>query len=98
MSDEARVVLLSIALLIVQISITAVGASLGRQFAGRPIVGAILGFVFGPLGWLMVFCFIDRRRRCAACRTVAGPTDVACGRCGRTLPRPIPNANSGLAR
>ena len=89
MSDETRVVWLSIAYVAALVFQALVGGYIGRYFAGRPKTGAALGFILGPLGWLMILCFVDRRRKCAACRSVADENAVACGRCGRLLPRLI---------
>lgn len=35
----------------------------------RPIAGAMLGIVFGPFGWLLVFLLTDLRVFCPACRS-----------------------------
>ena len=86
MSGEAFLFVMLVTHLLISFLMAAVGCVIGGHFQGRPILGALLGFLFGPLGWMMVFIFTDRRRRCAACRTVAHAQAIECGKCGRRLP------------
>ena len=87
MSVEAFLAVMLVTHLLLSFLTAAVGAVIGGHFQGRPILGAILGFLFHSHGWIMIFIFIDRRRRCAACRTVAITQAIECERCGRRLPR-----------
>jgi hypothetical protein len=89
-SVEAFLAVMLVTHLLISFLTAAVGAIIGGHFQGRPILGAVLGFLFRSIGWIMIFCFPDPRRRCAACRAVAGAQATDCGRCGRRLAREGP--------
>jgi hypothetical protein len=62
-----------------------VGYVLGKYAKGRPEMGAILGFLLGPIGWLLTIAFDDARKRCPACRGVLIAGATKCRHCGTSL-------------
>ena len=54
-----------------------VGAVIGKQ-RDRVAVGAILGVLAGPIGWLLVYFGPDDRPKCRECK---GVIDIAARRC-----------------
>lgn len=68
----------------------AIGAAIGRAAKGRPGVGAFLGALLGPLGWIVVLLFKDLRARCPECRRVIDPVARKCGGCGSPIAQPAP--------
>jgi len=62
-----------------------VGFLVGRQARGQEQVGAVLGAVFGPLGWLITLLLPDRRPRCFECGGVVVRGARSCLHCGRPI-------------
>lgn len=70
-----------------------VGAAIGGAQRNRAAAGAILGGIFGPLGWLLVAFGPDRRTVCRFCRRPANAKAVRCPHCQSDLSRgqgPLP--------
>lgn len=81
------------------LSISAVVGYLLGDRKGKPIRGAILGFLLGPLGWLLVLISPDDSPTCPYCKgkVVAGAS--RCKNCGSRIPRcPACNARVGTVR
>lgn len=67
---------------VLAIANTAVGWAIGVS-RKRPIDGAVVGFILGPIGWLlMLFLFADERPRCPACGGVVNEGYAKCRHCG----------------
>lgn len=62
-----------------------VGIVIGKTRARHPLASFVIGFVLGPIGWLILAFGFDNRRKCAACLgpIVAGAT--RCRHCGHEL-------------
>ena len=71
---------------------TVVAYVMGRK--GRLLLGFLLGFVLGPVGFLVSLFLRDSRTLCPHCRSPLLAADAAvCARCGReAAPRPHPAA------
>lgn len=65
-----------------------VGCVIGN-FHGRPAAGFFLGFILGPIGWLLVLLLKRGGRKCPACLCVVHDQAVRCRHCGKTLPPAI---------
>jgi hypothetical protein len=52
---------------------------------GQEAAGALLGALFGPLGWLVTFALADRRPKCAECGGVVIRNARRCRHCGAGL-------------
>jgi hypothetical protein len=57
-----------------------IGLVIGRS-KGRAAGGAMLGLLIGPLGWLLVACGDDLRKKCTACRMPIDPEATICPHC-----------------
>lgn len=65
-----------------------VGGLLGKHLKDQMGAGALLGALFGPIGWVAVFLIEDNQRLCPACRSRV-PTDATiCKHCRSELPPP----------
>jgi len=53
---------------------------------GRLAFGIILGFLLGPIGWLVTSCFSDASRKCPACLGRVPEGASKCRHCGSDLP------------
>lgn len=60
-----------------------VGAAIGKE-RNNTIGGAVLGLVFGPLGWLLVL-LDDRRQCCPECQGRIPDGARKCRHCGSAL-------------
>ncbi|HVC96444.1 MAG TPA: hypothetical protein VND64_22355 [Pirellulales bacterium] len=60
---------------------TLVGGVIGLYVKGRTNDGAILGFLFGVIGWLIIPFLADRRRHCPQCRMAVPYDAVKCRAC-----------------
>lgn len=70
---------------------TGSGADRGPDRAfrkGRAIEGGGLGFLLGPIGWLLIAALKDRRRLCPECRARVPNDARRCKHCGSDLPMP----------
>lgn len=61
-----------------------VGALIGR-LRGRAGLGCLLGFLLGPLGWVITLLCADARPRCRECRGVVPADARKCLHCGTDL-------------
>lgn len=61
-----------------------IGASLGAQKRRRSL-GAGLGLLFGPLGWVLVLLMQPDGDKCNACKGVLEPGATVCRHCGRDV-------------
>jgi hypothetical protein len=52
---------------------------------GRGEESAVLGFLLGPLGLLMVVLEGDKQRRCQFCREPVAPDATVCPHCQKTI-------------
>jgi hypothetical protein len=61
-----------------------IGAAIGqtRKSAG---MGAVLGLLFGPLGWILVLVAVDGRPKCPDCKGRLPDNARKCMHCGTTL-------------
>ena len=64
---------------------TVLGAVMGSVLRGRPGAGALLGFLFGPLGLILLFLFQDERAKCFQCQTVIRDKAFVCHCCGADI-------------
>lgn len=72
-----------------------VGMLIGR-LKGRETAGFLWGFL-GPLGWLVIACGPDLRRKCPACLGAVPEDAAACRNCGRDLPpKPEPQKRTRM--
>ena len=65
-----------------------IGACIGDIFRKRMYMGALLGFLLWPIGWLMVLCLEDRRFKCPECLAASDPKARRCRHCGANLAPP----------
>jgi hypothetical protein len=74
----------------VMLAAAAVGAVFSRSRGRDPILGATLGFLIGPIGWLIELLAADPRPICTECggRTVLNAR--RCWNCGAEIMRPAP--------
>ena len=73
----------------------AIGALVGYgigSIKGKPMNGAVMGLLFGPLAWLVMIFAPDSRPKCPFCRGSIVKGAVRCKNCGSDLPR-CPNCN-----
>ena len=63
-----------------------IGYAIGKT-RNCPLVGALLGLLFGPLGWLLAF-LNDRREQCPQCRGRVPDGAVRCLHCGSAFEVP----------
>lgn len=61
-----------------------IGGALGAQRRRRSM-GMCLGFLFGPLGWILVLLMQPEGEKCHACKGVLEPGATACRHCGRDV-------------
>ncbi|MBN2578418.1 MAG: zinc ribbon domain-containing protein [Pirellulales bacterium] len=61
-----------------------IGGLIGRLKGQQP-AGVVLGFLLGPLGWLITLLLNDNRPRCPACRGVIDPQASICQHCRISL-------------
>lgn len=67
-----------------------VGYLLG-MLKGRADAGAMFGAFLGPIGWLLVLCGPDYRRKCKLCRAAIPDDAIRCMHCGGDIgPKPEP--------
>lgn len=59
------------------------GAIVGAIWKGDAKNGACLGFLFGPLGVLLVGLLSDKKSRCSHCRSALPAGATVCRACGR---------------
>lgn len=62
----------------------AIGAVIGRS-RGRERDGLVLGFLLGPIGWVLVLMGKDERPRCSECGGVVVEDAKRCKNCGVEL-------------
>jgi hypothetical protein len=62
-----------------------IGGVIGHLARNRAGDGAALGFLLGPVGWMLIFALADCRRRCDHCRSVVDASAAVCPRCKRPL-------------
>jgi hypothetical protein len=61
-----------------------VGAYIGQTAKARPVAGAVLGLLLGPIGWAVVFV-IAGAPRCPACMSHIHRLARKCPKCGESL-------------
>ena len=61
-----------------------VGYFIGKS-KGRATGGVLLGFLVGPLGWLLVAVGPDRRPKCPLCKGAVEAGATKCKNCGGNL-------------
>lgn len=66
---------------------TSIGAWVG-SWRGRPGAGLFLGFVAGPIGWLIVVAAPTAAPLCAECHHPTTSDAKVCGACGRRFSPP----------
>jgi hypothetical protein len=54
-------------------------------FRGRRSFGAFLGFLLGPLGWVIILCMSDCRKKCQYCGGSVPDCVRKCMHCGSDL-------------
>jgi hypothetical protein len=62
-----------------------IGACLGQYMRNRMVLGAVLGFFLGPLGWLFTFALKDKRMKCPECLAAIDPKAKRCRHCGAAI-------------
>ncbi len=65
-----------------------IGAFLGTR-KGYGNMGCILGALFGPFGWLVVWAMGEARQICPHCKSVLTRGASVCARCGRETQVPV---------
>ena len=66
----------------------AVGAFVGYlcgQARGREGEGVLLGLLLGPIGWLIVLCIPDKRKKCFECGGAVVAGARRCRHCGSSI-------------
>lgn len=67
------------------IAMGALGALLGYA-KSRPVLGAILGFLLGPIGLAIIFVMSDKpRQTCPHCRSRIDAQATVCPKCTRDV-------------
>ena len=66
-------------------TLAVIGGLIGYFVNGRVGSGILLGMLFGPLGWLIVFFLDDTRRRCPACHGIVPAEAAVCLHCRGSL-------------
>lgn len=61
-----------------------IGAAIGEH-KGRRSLGCLLGFLLGPLGWAIILCTSDCRRKCPECGGAIPENVRKCMHCGSEL-------------
>lgn len=75
-----------------------VGLLIG-QYKGRPVLGAVLGLLLGPIGWLLVAVMSNARPTCPFCKGYIVAKALKCKQCASTIPRcPACGRQAGLVR
>lgn len=65
-----------------------IGSGFGAMFRNRPVVGFLLGFFVGPLGWLCLVAVEDQRPKCPDCGGVIVKGAKRCKNCGVIFRQP----------
>ena len=65
-----------------------VGGLLGKA-KGKQGEGLVLGFLLGPIGWLLISVDYDSRPKCPFCRSSVDPAATVCAHCQRDIPSTI---------
>ena len=68
----------------------AVGAFFSQNRERDPILGATLGFLLGPIGWLIELLAKDQRPICMECGGRTALNAWRCRNCGVELTEPVP--------
>lgn len=63
-----------------------IGMAIG-SVKGSPGTGFFLGFLLGPIGWLIIALVPDNRPKCPYCKGAIIPGAIKCKNCGSTIPR-----------
>lgn len=63
---------------------TFIGYLIGKS-KGQPFSGALVSFLFGPLGWLIALFSSDQRPKCHACKGAVHEGATKCVNCGSDL-------------
>lgn len=62
-----------------------IGAIIGKHFRRQAGVGAVLGLLLGPLGWILVYTIRDLRYKCPECRSPVPEQAKRCPKCGSEI-------------
>lgn len=65
----------------------AIGAAIGAR-KNRTGFGLVVGFIAGPIGWLIVLLLPSNFPKCPACKGDVIPGATKCKNCGSDLPTP----------
>lgn len=63
-----------------------IGALIGK-YKGHAVLGAVLGFFFGPIGWLIAALSSDDREKCIECGGAVVEGARKCMHCGSLIER-----------
>ena len=61
-----------------------IGGLIGSR-NGNTLAGVILGFLLGPIGWLITLLWSDPRPKCPECGGVVVKGAAKCKNCGSTI-------------
>lgn len=68
-----------------------IGAAIGAR-KNRTAFGFVVGFIIGPIGWLIVLVMPSNFPKCPACKGDVIPGATKCKNCGSDLPAPAAKA------
>lgn len=76
-------------ILIIGLVISALIGALIGKYKGQAGGGAALGFLLGPIGWLITALSSDARQKCIECGGVVAEGARKCMHCGSTIERMV---------